>query len=279
MQKNLDLSNTSFPPLVKRLSYVQPLNLEEIEVLMRMHDNPRSIAENSVILRQGDAHKKCYIITKGWACRFNDLSDGCRQIINFYLPGDIISPFAIVMPKAVHSTSSITPLEVCEFDPEYLVELVVTQPKLGLLYGWMLGRDDAIVSEHVVRVGRRSAYKRTAHLLLELFHRLKIIGETEDNAFSMPISQHILADTLGLSLVHMNRTLRKLRMEKLIRVASNEITLLDTNKLIQLAEYQGYYLDQIKNLTTIINNIVDDAVQAASDDKGSQLASVMKLGA
>lgn len=158
------------------------------------------------------------------------------------------------MPRTTYSVASITRLEVSEFNPEYLIELIATQPKLGLLYGWLLGREDSIVAEQVVRVGRRSAYKRTAHLLLELYHRLKIIGETENNAFSMPLAQHFLADTLGLSLVHMNRTLKKLRLDKLINATSYEIILLDIDKLKEIAEYEAYYLEQIKNLSMIIEN-------------------------
>ena len=122
-----------------------------------------------------------------------------------------------------------------------------------------------MVAEQVVRVGRRSAYKRTAHLLLELFHRLKIIGETENKTFSMPVSQQLLADTLGLSFVHMNRTLKKLRTDNLISMDSKEIRLLDIDKLKQLAEYQVCYMEQIKNLSTIIENLDADNTPLAQN--------------
>lgn len=254
-----------FPPLIRRLLYLQSLNMEEIAVLMKMHEHARFIDERTIFLHQGNTQKKCMIVTKGWAYRFKELSDGNRQVINYYLPGDIISPFAVIVPKIGHSVASITLLEVCVFEPEYLVELFATQPKLGLLYGWMLGRDDSMVAEQVVRVGRRSAYKRTAHLLLELFHRLKVIGETENEAFYLPVSQQLLADTLGLSFVHMNRTLRKLRMDNLISKDSKEIRLLDIDKLKQHAEYETCYMDQIKNLSTIIENLDADNAPLAQN--------------
>ena len=258
-------SDKHFPPLIRRLLYLQSLNMEEIAVLMKMHEHARFIDERTIFLHQGNIQKKCMIVTKGWAYRFNELSDGNRQIINYYLPGDIISPFAVIIPKTGYSVASITLLEVCVFEPEYLVEVFATQPKLGLLYGWMLGRDDSIVAEQVVRVGRRSAYKRTAHLLLELFHRLKVIGETENKTFSMPVSQQLLADTLGLSFVHMNRTLKKLRMDNLISMDFKEIRLLDIDKLKQLAEYQVFYMDQIKDLSTIIENLDVDNSKLTQD--------------
>ncbi len=254
-----------FPPLIRRLLYLQSLNIEEIAVLMKMHEHTRFIDERTIFLRQGDLQKECIVVTKGWAYRFYELSDGSRQIINYYLPGDVINPFAVILPKIGYSVASITHLEVCVFKPEYLVEVFSTQPKLSLLYVWMLGHDDSVIAEQVVRIGRRSAYKRTAHLLLELFHRMKVIGETENKSFPMPISQQLLADTLGLSFVHMNRTLRKLRMDNLISMTYRVATLLDIDKLKQLAEYEVFYMEQIKNLSAIIENLDANNVLLAQE--------------
>jgi CRP-like cAMP-binding protein len=246
-----ELLDSGLPPLIKKLNYLQALTVDEIAILMKMHVDTISIHERKIILDQGDTHSKSYIVNEGWAYRYSDLSNGNRQIINYYLPGDIISPFALVMPKTPYSVASITGLKLSVFKPELLVQLFSMQPKLGLFYGWILGREDSIVAEQVVRIGRRSAYIRTAHLLLELFHRLKIIGETENKTFSLPVTQHLLADTLGLSIVHMNRSLKKLCLDKLIKISSNEISLLDYDKIKQITEYESSYLEQIKKLSTI----------------------------
>ena len=248
-----DLLDSDFPPLIRKLNFLQALTLEEIGVLMKMHERSVTIKERNIFIDQGESHTKCYIVNQGWAYRYSDLSNGNRQIINYYLPGDIISPFALVMPKTPYAVASITSLELSVFKPDFLIELFSTQPKLGLLYGWILGREDSIVAEQVVRIGRRSAYIRTAHILLELFHRLKIIGKTENKTFTMPITQQLLADTLGLSTVHMNRTLKKLSIDKLINIRSNEISLLDYNKLKLMTEYESSYLEQIKKLSAIVN--------------------------
>jgi CRP-like cAMP-binding protein len=252
-----ELSKSGLPPLIRKLNFMQSLTVNEIAFLMKMHEKIISIDERKIILDQGDAHTKSFIVIEGWAYRYNDLSNGNRQIINYYLPGDIISPFALVMPKTPYSVASLTSLKLSVFKPEMLVQLFSTQPKLGLLYGWILGREDSIVAEQVVRIGRRSAYIRTAHLLLEFFHRLKIIGETENKTFSLPITQHLLADTLGLSLVHMNRTLKKLSIDKLIKISSNEISLLDFDKIKQITEFESSYLEQIKKLTIIPDDAID----------------------
>lgn len=246
--------DSKLPPLIRKLSYLQPLSSEEVGVLMKMHEHTQFIDGHKVFLDQGEAHKKCFIVTQGWAYRYSDLSNGTRQVINFYLPGDIISPFALVIPKVSYSIASITRLQVCVFEPEFLIELFSTQPKLGLLYGCILGREDSAIAEQIVRIGRRSAYQRTAHLLLELFHRLKIIGETEHKTFTLPVTQHLLADTLGLSIVHMNRTLHRLRIDNHISIQSNEVSLVNIDKLKQIAEYENYYWEQIKRLSVIIDN-------------------------
>lgn len=248
-------SSEILPPLLKKFGYLQALNVAEAELLLKMHASKKVITKGKVILRQEDIHKSSFIVTHGWAYRYSDLYDGSRQVINYYLPGDIISPFALVMPKVNYSVAALTGLRVSVYKPEYLMELFSTQPRLGLFYAWMLGREDSTMAEQIVRIGRRSAYKRTAHLLLELYHRLKIVGLTDNRSFYLPITQSLLADTLGLSVVHMNRTLYKLRLENLIRIRSHKISLLNLERLKEVAEYKGTYLEQMKNIFESKNSL------------------------
>lgn len=236
-----------FPPMIKKFNYIKSLALEEINALMKLHEFTFTIDERKIILDQGDIRRKSFIIIQGWAYRFSSLVDGSQQVINYYLPGDVVSPFALVMPKAPHSVASISRLQVCVFDPDYLIELFSTQPKLGLYYGWMLGRQDMSMAEQIVRIGRLSAYKRTIHLLLEFYHRLSVVGLVDNNTFSLPMTQQLLADTLGLSIVHMNRTLKKLQKDNLISLSANKMCLISPDKLKQIAEYNSYYLDEVKN--------------------------------
>ncbi len=240
-------------PLIRKFRYVQRLENQEIDALVQLHQQTKTIPKRKVILNQGDANKQCLIITDGWAYRFSKLRNGNRQVINYYVPGDIISPFALFMPKANYSVASITDLQVAVFKPDHLIQLFATHPRLGLLYGWMLGRNDALVAEQVIRIGRRSAYKRTAHLLLELYYRLKIVGLYNDTSFSTPLTQDLLADTLGLSIVHMNRTLRKLQADGMISGRLNEITLLDIDELMRITESQPRYLEQTQQISPVVS--------------------------
>jgi CRP-like cAMP-binding protein len=240
---NKELSVDGWSPLIQRFSSSHKLSSNEINALNILHEQVEIIDANATILHEGQHHNKCMIIINGWACRFTILKDGGRQVINYYLPGDIISPFASVQPLVNYSVSSLTELNVFTFNPDCLLLMFSAEPRLGLLYGHMLGREDSMSAEQITRLGRRSAYQRTAHLLLELFHRLKFAGRTgEEGTYLLPLSQELLADTLGMTFVHMNRTLSRLRSNNLIHFELHKMTLLNINELIAIAEYKNTYI-------------------------------------
>lgn len=236
------------PPLLKKFVQLQSLNPEAVNLLLNMHAMKKTFAKGKIIYEQDNINKDCFIVTHGWAYRYTDLYDGSRQVISYYLPGDIINPFASAIPKSNYSVAAITNLRVSICKPEYLMELFATQPKLGLLYTALLSCGDASMAEQIVRIGRRSAYQRVTHLLLELYYRLRLVGHAENYTFYLPVTQSLLADTLGLSVVHMNRTLYKLRLANLIRIRSHKIDLINIEKLMEIAEYKCNYLEQLKNM-------------------------------
>lgn len=225
-------------PFIRKLDFLQSLNQEEISILKKLHEKTAIIRKHQDIFNAREAQAQCFIVNQGWACRYSYLSNGSRQIINYYLPGDIINFYALNLSEINYSVSSITPMHVSKFKPDTLNHFFALQPKLKSLHNLIMGNEETLLAEQVVRIGRRSAYERTIHLLLELFHRLKVIGQTYDNSYSLPLTQELLADTLGMSIVHMNRTLHKLRNDKLVDIQPNKIGLLDLNKLEEIAEYQ-----------------------------------------
>lgn len=228
-------------PLIKKFNLIQPLSHDEIDVLMKLHEQEIIIDANKTFIYQKSVRRKCFIVNSGWACRFLSHSNGARQIIEYYLPGDIISPFALVMPRANYSVASISCLHVSVFKPDALIDLCTDQPKLGLRYLAMLGWQDAMLVELASGIGWRTAYQRTAYFLLNLFERLKLVEKNVGNTFFAPFTQQMLADTLGLSIVHMNRTIKKLREDELIRIESNIVKLLDIVRLSQVVEYVPFY--------------------------------------
>ena len=231
-------------PLVRKFSHLVELSNQEIAWLEGLHGDRRLIPAGMEILAEGDRFTETLVVNGGWAIRYQALPDGRRQIVNFFLAGDIIGPFASVIEASEHAVAAITDLEVSVFRPQRILKLFAEAPRLGALYGWSAGRDEAIVAEQVVRLGRRSAFERTGHLLLEILRRLQMVGLAGERTFRMPLTQEILADTLGLSAVHMSRTLRRLRAARLVELADRRVTIPDVPRLQRITDFSTLYLEQ-----------------------------------
>jgi CRP-like cAMP-binding protein len=228
--------------LGRKLSAVIRLSNAEIDCIEAMQKRVRCVAAGSEFVHDGEAYDQTYIVKDGWAIRFKTLSDGRRQILNFALPGDFVGLFSALFDVADHSVAALTDLVLHPIEPTALVEMFGNCPRLGAAVAWSAGRDEAILSEQVVRVGRRSAYERTGHIIVELLHRLRLVGEAERRSFELPLTQEILADTLGLSIVHVNRTLRRLRENGLLRISGDRVIIDDLDRLVSVAEFSPHYL-------------------------------------
>ena len=125
-----------------------------------------------------------------------------------------------------------------------LLQAFSTTPRLATAVLWAASRDESMVVEHLVGIGRRNALERTAHFLLELSARLMLVGQGTREGFACPLSQYLLADALGLSAVHVNRVLRELREEGLLTFQKGQVTIHDFDGLVTLAEFDRAYLDQ-----------------------------------
>ena len=226
----------------RKLRAFLPLTNAEIDCIEVMQKKVKTFEAGSALVCDGDPYDRVYIVEDGWAMRFKTLSDGRRQVLNFVLPGDFIGLFSPLFETAEHSVSALTDLTVHPVEPSYIVKLFASNSRLGAALAWSAGRDEALLSEQVVRVGRRSAYERTGHIMLELLHRLRLVGEAGQKSFEMPLTQEILADTLGLSIVHMNRTLRRLRENGLLHIAGDRLIIDDHDRLAGVAEFSPQYL-------------------------------------
>lgn len=228
--------------LKRKLGAVIELSDDEVGRLDALESKVKRIPAGAEIVLDGEPYEQTYIVEKGWAIRFKTLSDGRRQILNFVLPGDFIGLFSALFDVADHSVAALTDLTVHPIPPTSLVTLFGGCPRLGAAVAWATARDEAIMSEQVLRVGRRSAYERTGHIFVELLHRLQLVGQAEDDSFKLPLTQEILADTLGLSVVHINRTLRRLRENGLVRINRDRVFIEDLERLTSMAEFSPHYL-------------------------------------
>lgn len=230
-------------PLVRKLNAFVRLSPDELACLADLQSRPRSIAALKEIGYQGQTDHRAWILQQGWANCYKLVPNGGRQIISFPLPGDFMGLRTILLRTSDHSFASLTDAVICKVSQQRINEVFNAFPRLAKAILWALSRDEAMVVEHLVNIGRRSAIERLAHVFLELGERLKLVGLASSTGFACPLNQYVLADAPGLSAIHVNRTLRQLRERGLITVKAHQVIIHDLNALKELAAYDSAYLN------------------------------------
>jgi len=192
------------------------------------------------IIDEGQVDAPLYTLLSGWAFRFKTLSDGRRQILNFLLPGDFVGVQQKMGDSAAHGVQSLTEVTLCVFRRDALRELHRSAPSLGFDVTWLTAHEESLVDDTLLSVGRRSAEERIATLLVLLFKRMAaLLPDAGTQGVPFPLTQQHIADGLGLSLVHTNKTLRKLEKRGLHRVEDGRLWLRDVKALTRIADLYG----------------------------------------
>ncbi|MGO4910179.1 Crp/Fnr family transcriptional regulator [Pseudorhodobacter sp. W20_MBD10_FR17] len=232
-------------PLVRKLGAFVALSEVEHRVLDRLHKRRRKFVAGRELVHQGQSYQAAYILMSGWACSYKLLPNGGRQIVDFQIPGDFLGLRSVMLHLSDHSIEPVTDIEVTEVHASDLLEAFSATPRLAMAVMWAVSRDEAMVVEHLVNIGRRDADERMAHFLIELGARLALVGLGSKAGFACPLSQYLLADALGLSAVHVNRVLRRLREAGMVTFRDGFVTFDNYKKLTEFAEFEPTYLDQI----------------------------------
>ena len=227
----------------KKLNRFLPLSRAELVCLEGLLAERVKIKRGKQLTHEGQTGHKVFVLHSGWACSFKILGNGNRQIISFPIAGDCVGLRSVLMRRADHSFSALTDAIVTPLDGTQYLECVTKFPRLGAALLWAASRDETMVVEHLVNIGRRSAIERTAHFLMELAERLNLVGLATEDEFKCPISQFDLADALGLTSIHINRVLRELREKQLLTMSRGIVRIHDLNGLRKLAGFQGGYLN------------------------------------
>lgn len=231
-------------PLTRKLSAFVALSDAELAVLERLHQRRRSFVAGRDLVHQGQSEQAAYILAAGWVCSYKILPDGSRQVVDFQIPGDFLGLRSVLLHTSDHGAEPIVDIEAAEVLVSDLLDAFAQTPRLATAILWAASRDEAMVVEHLVGLGRRDADARMAHLLLELGVRLALVGMGSKSGYVCPLTQYHLADALGLSAVHVNRVLRKLREDELVTFRDGEVTFDNYNGLVALADFDPAYLDQ-----------------------------------
>src|ERR1044071_4113762 len=206
---------------------LRDFSAEELAFVRTLKTDEIHIPAGTSFLRQGARSEQLYTVLKGWAFRYKMLDDGRRQILNFALPADLVGLQGSLMNEMEHSVEALTDVSLCVFPREKIPALYTNVPSLAYDLTWIAARSEQLGDEHLLSVGQRTALERTAYVLLTLFVRADEVGPVKNNSVRFPFTQQHLADTLGMSLVHTNKTLKRLYAANTIRWKGGIFELLD----------------------------------------------------
>lgn len=226
--------------LLRQLSRFAALSPHEINLVEAACASVEEIAAGTELFAEGDSLHSVRLLASGWACQQRILSDGRRQIFGFALPGDLFG--SCCRSASIAQTTAVMLRSGTIADVTFVRDVLLESPRrfagLAAAFAGLQAVHEGYLLNHVVRLGRQTAYERAAHLLLELNQRSAAVGLADDGSSPLPLTQELLADSLGLSVVHINRTLQQLRRDGLLEIRASSLRLLDADQLAAIAEYQ-----------------------------------------
>lgn len=232
------------PALSRKLALYQPILPAETLLLQGLQRRIRHFRAGEELAREGPHPSPAFVLESGWCHTFKVMPDGGRQIVAIKVPGDFLGWRTILLRTSNRGCVAITDVVASEVDHDQLRHLMVASPRLATSILWAACRDEAMAVEHLASLGRRDATGRMAHFFLELAARLTVNCQVEGNSYDCPLSQYVLADLLGLTSIHVNRVLRKLREGRLMTLQNGRITILNLAGMIALSGFDRAYLDQ-----------------------------------
>ena len=228
--------------LIKQLEQFGPLSDEEKQALAGALSQTKDVERDEDIVVERERAAECKVVIEGFCCRYKLLPSGKRQIMSFQIPGDIVDLQGFLFGDLDHSVATLTPCKVALLPYKALFEITDAYPRVARALWRTTMVDAAVFREWIVGLGRRSAYQRIAHVLSEVFVRLHAVGLTQDSSYELPVSQAELGDALGLSTVHVNRTLQELRRNGLIELRGGRLHIKDRDALKRAGQFDPHYL-------------------------------------
>lgn len=230
-------------PVIRRLEHFLPLASAEASAIRALTtDYVRELAPREDLAMEGEPPRYVNLVLSGCACRYKMLEDGRRQIVGFFVPGDLCDARVFILKSMDHSIAAISATRVAQVPPARFIKLTDRFPRLTRALWWNTLVHEAIAREWILNIGQRSALERMANLLCELFIRLRAVDMVRGAACDLPLTQADLGEALGISTVHVNRTLQSLRADGLITLRGGVLTVHDLPALMDLSMFNPNYL-------------------------------------
>ncbi len=240
------------PPIAEREAALQPLllklrvrdmiNDEEARALRDSIAEIREVGAGKTLVRAGVPLAASTLLMEGLVCRYMDLPDGQRQIMELHVTGDFLDLHSFVLKHLEHNVGSMTPVRIAIVPHDALRTITEQFPHLARVLWFSTLLDAAIHREKILSVGRRVAVARIAHLMCEMFLRLGVVGLAGPDRFKLGMTQTDLADATGLTSIHVNRMLKQLRDQGLMTFRGGEVVIHDWAGLQRIAGFDPRYL-------------------------------------
>lgn len=237
--------------IVRHFRHYHPVSDEDVMLLARLEDSATPVRAGTVLWEERDeAHEFC-TLKHGWAFSYRELENGTRQILEIYLPGDIIGLREFAFSQRLAGVQMVEDGEVCFFPHRHIVDIFRQSFTLTSILFAIASRQQVLLTERLVNLARRNARQKVAHFLLEMFQRLRQTEANGSDSLRLPLSQEILADLLGLSPVHVSRTFTALSDDDLVYRDRYSVTLPDLQALKDEAGFDDRYL--IENIRPLFD--------------------------
>ena len=229
-------------PLIFKLDQAGVLDDADRAVLRELSSHTRRIERHDDLIREGERPENVNLVMEGFACRYKILKDGRRQIMAFLVPGDFCDLHVAILGTMDHAIGTPWGCTVVEIPRATVDDITANHPRITRALWWATLTDEGTLREWLVNMGQRDADRQMAHFLCELLVRLQAVERASDNSFAFPITQVDLADTLGITPVHVNRVLQELKKQGLVVWKHKRIHIPDVDGLKAFAEFDPNYL-------------------------------------
>ena len=224
---------------LKSIAVFRAFQPDELEFVEWFKSGEFVTDAGATILMEGHSSPHLYTVLQGWAFRYKTFPDGRRQILNFAMPGDFLGLQTSMFNEMQHSVETLTKTVLCVFPREKIWTLYEKFPNLAFDLTWLASRSESLLDEQLLSLGRQSAIERVAYALLHIYFKAVQLGLSKSDKVAFPFTQQHLADALGLSLVHTNKTLKSLIDKKTIRWKEGVFELINEAKLREIASFEG----------------------------------------
>lgn len=228
--------------LIRKLESFEELTDADRGALNALVPRVRQVRARTDLIQESDAPDNVHLILDGFACRYKVLPSGQRQIMAYLVPGDFCDLNVFILDQMDHSIGTISACQVVDIPRRSIDEITAHHPRVTRALWWCALVDEAVLREWLVNVGGRPPDQRIAHLFCELLLRLEAVGHANGNSYDFPFTQTDVADTMGLSDVHVSRALRELRGLGLITLKRRTLTILDVERLKAFCGFNPNYL-------------------------------------